>query len=72
MKLVVWDTAGQEKYHALAKNYYQGASGMFVFINNISTLTHFYAIGIRCAARVRRDGRGLFLEGHELVQRIDP
>ena len=27
MKLVIWDTAGQEKYHALAKNYYQGASG---------------------------------------------
>jgi len=23
----IWDTAGQEKYHALAKNYYQGASG---------------------------------------------
>ena len=22
VKLVVWDTAGQEKYHALAKNYY--------------------------------------------------
>jgi small GTP-binding protein len=28
-KLVVWDTAGQEKYHALAKNYYQGAKGKF-------------------------------------------
>jgi len=27
VKMVVWDTAGQEKYHALAKNYYQGASG---------------------------------------------
>lgn len=27
VKLVIWDTAGQEKYHALAKNYYQGASG---------------------------------------------
>ena len=26
-KLAIWDTAGQEKYHALAKNYYQGASG---------------------------------------------
>ena len=25
--MVVWDTAGQEKNHALAKNYYQGASG---------------------------------------------
>lgn len=25
--MVIWDTAGQEKYHALAKNYYQGASG---------------------------------------------
>ena len=25
--LNIWDTAGQEKYHALAKNYYQGASG---------------------------------------------
>ena len=22
VKLVIWDTAGQEKYHALAKNYY--------------------------------------------------
>ena len=27
VKLTIWDTAGQEKYHALAKNYYQGASG---------------------------------------------
>ena len=27
VKLAIWDTAGQEKYHALAKNYYQGASG---------------------------------------------
>ena len=27
IKLNIWDTAGQEKYHALAKNYYQGASG---------------------------------------------
>ena len=27
VKMVIWDTAGQEKYHALAKNYYQGASG---------------------------------------------
>ena len=27
VKLNIWDTAGQEKYHALAKNYYQGASG---------------------------------------------
>lgn len=27
VKLVIWDTAGQEKYHALAKNYYQGAAG---------------------------------------------
>ncbi len=25
--MAIWDTAGQEKYHALAKNYYQGASG---------------------------------------------
>ena len=22
VKLYIWDTAGQEKYHALAKNYY--------------------------------------------------
>ena len=27
IKMVIWDTAGQEKYHALARNYYQGASG---------------------------------------------
>ena len=27
VRLQIWDTAGQEKYHALAKNYYQGASG---------------------------------------------
>ena len=27
VNLNIWDTAGQEKYHALAKNYYQGASG---------------------------------------------
>ena len=27
VKMIVWDTAGQEKYHALAKNYYRDASG---------------------------------------------
>ncbi len=27
VKLVIWDTAGQEKYHALAKVYYQNAAG---------------------------------------------
>ena len=27
VNLNIWDTAGQEKYHALAKNYYQGAAG---------------------------------------------
>jgi len=30
IKMVIWDTAGQEKYHALAKNYYQGASGAVI------------------------------------------
>ena len=30
VKLNIWDTAGQEKYHALAKNYYQGASGKLI------------------------------------------
>ena len=29
VRLVIWDTAGQEKYHALAKVYYQGAAGKF-------------------------------------------
>ena len=27
VKLVIWDTAGQEKYHALNSVYYRGAEG---------------------------------------------
>ena len=30
IKLVIWDTAGQEKYHALNKVYYNGASGALI------------------------------------------
>lgn len=29
-KLVIWDTAGQEKYHALNKVYYNGAKGALI------------------------------------------
>ena len=30
VKLVIWDTAGQEKYHALNKVYYNGARGALI------------------------------------------
>ena len=28
VKMLVWDTSGQEKYCAIAKNYYQNATGI--------------------------------------------
>ena len=30
IKLQLWDTAGQEKYRSLAKNYYRGALGVII------------------------------------------
>jgi small GTP-binding protein len=30
IKLTLWDTAGQEKYKALSKVYYKGASGIII------------------------------------------
>ena len=38
--LNIWDTAGQEKYHALAKNYYQGASGA-ILVYDVTDLDSF-------------------------------
>ena len=32
-KLMVWDTAGQEKYRAIPKKYYQNANGMLLFFD---------------------------------------
>lgn len=29
-KVTLWDTAGQEKYKALSKVYYKGASGILI------------------------------------------
>lgn len=29
-KLQIWDTAGQEKYRAIASTYYKGASGVLI------------------------------------------
>jgi len=29
-KLLIWDTAGQEKYHALSANYYRGSRGAVI------------------------------------------
>lgn len=40
VKLNIWDTAGQEKYHALAKNYYQGASGA-VLVYDVTDMDSF-------------------------------
>ena len=40
VKLNIWDTAGQEKYHALAKNYYQGASGA-ILVYDVTDLDSF-------------------------------
>ena len=31
VKAQIWDTAGQEKYHALNQVYYRGAEGKFIF-----------------------------------------
>jgi small GTP-binding protein len=33
IKLAIWDTAGQEKYHALNSNYYNGAHGIKIWMN---------------------------------------
>ena len=49
VKLNIWDTAGQEKYHALAKNYYQGASGkLIIFEMGLHTDVHRRTTCVRC------------------------
>lgn len=30
IRLQLWDTAGQEKYRSMAKNYYRGAIGVII------------------------------------------
>lgn len=40
VNLNIWDTAGQEKYHALAKNYYQGAAGA-ILVYDVTDLDSF-------------------------------
>ena len=43
VKLQIWDTAGQEKYRALAKMFYQNASAA-ILVYDITTTTSFQAI----------------------------
>jgi small GTP-binding protein len=43
IKLQIWDTAGQEKYRALAKIFYQNASAA-ILVYDITTTTSFQAI----------------------------
>lgn len=42
MKLIIWDTAGQEKYRSLAQNFYKNALGVFIVfdITNRATFTN--------------------------------
>jgi len=30
LKIQMWDTAGQEKYRSLSRQYYEGASGIII------------------------------------------
>ena len=40
IKLQIWDTAGQDRFRALTKNYYKGANGI-ILIYDISTTQTF-------------------------------
>jgi small GTP-binding protein len=42
LKLIIWDTAGQEKYRSLAQNFYKNALGVFIVfdITNRATFTN--------------------------------
>ena len=44
-KLIIWDTAGQEKYHALNKVYYRGAEGALI-VYDITDQDSFAKVGM--------------------------
>jgi len=40
IKLSIWDTAGQEKYHALNKSYYQNSLGSVIVFDITDTVSY--------------------------------
>ena len=46
VKLEIWDTAGQEKYHSLAPMYYRGAHGAIVVYDITDMVNHMLLISI--------------------------
>ena len=51
VRLMLWDTAGQEEFDALTKAYYRGAQ-----VKNTISVGCYTVLGVIC---VRRDGIGL-------------
>ena len=39
-KVMIWDTAGQEKYSAITQNYYRGSHGM-IYVYDVTNATSF-------------------------------
>ena len=54
VKLQIWDTAGQEKYRALAKIFYQNAS-VAILVYDITTITSFQAIKDYWANEIKKN-----------------
>ena len=45
IKLTVWDTAGEERFRGIAKNYFRGANGI-IFVFDITNKESFYKLKI--------------------------
>lgn len=47
VKLNIWDTAGQEKYRALAPMYYRGAAAC-VIVYDVTSAASFRSVQVNC------------------------
>ena len=47
VRLMLWDTAGQEEFDALTKSYYRGAQVMIIVIDKKKTLLNCYSSSTR-------------------------
>lgn len=43
IKLQIWDTAGQDKYKTITKNYYKNSDGVFI-VFSIDSLESFHSV----------------------------
>ena len=47
IKLQIWDTAGQDKYKTITKNYYRNSQGVLI-VYGLDSRDSFYSVRIFC------------------------